>query len=432
MAPEPPIYRLPEELLLNIASHLSDSAAPKHLKNLCLVSRKFRPAGQDTLHTTAKLFASCGCHPKVNPVLKLLRTLVDRPDLALKIKTLRLRTVRKNINKLCEDQGFNLSPLRAWSLVKLEELGYTKSHSWHRTVQNSIESGFAGLLLILVPNLEHLDFWVKDHHRGPPSSECISGLFGGMTAPNSIIHGWRSIRHLTTSDTHVLKSGIKFDSLLSLDLKTISIGTILKLNGPRCLEGTENLRDLALTVSVQFADLLLIDKAEIQLSDLFEALGCSRLRSLKMLLINDGYHIGDDLTTQLDAGYFIDQLNTVQGTLETLEITLETTDDESELEWLLDMLTRPKKSMKSFVSLKKLVVPQVFLFTFGSAIWAQSNKICRPKDLPPMLETLEIMYPHEDIEEWVTGFIPRKSEERKVLPRFKELMLTCRIEVGTF
>jgi hypothetical protein len=105
-----------------------------------------------------------------------------------------------------------------------------------------------------------------------------------MSAPDSIINYWSTLRHLTTSDTHFFKSGINFASLTSLDLKTIFIGTILRLNGPGCLQGAENLQDLALTVSIQFADRLLIEKAEIQLGDLFEALGCVQLQSLKILL----------------------------------------------------------------------------------------------------------------------------------------------------
>ncbi|KAF1938251.1 hypothetical protein EJ02DRAFT_354953 [Clathrospora elynae] len=426
-----PIYRLPEELLLQIAASLPDSGKPTHLKNLCLVSSRVRAAAQEALHTTVKLAVSCGCHPKVNPVLKLLRTLFDRPDLASKTKTLRLVTVRKDVAKLCEGHSFDLQLLRTRSLARLGDLGYTKSHLWHRTIQNSIESGFAGLLLALLPNLVHLDFWVKDHFRGPPSSECMSGLFGDMTAPDSIVQGWKNLRHLTTSDTHLLKSGIEFNSLTSLDLKTISIGTILRLNGPRCLQGTENLRELALTVSMQFADRLLIEKAEIQLADLFDALGCSRILSLKIMLINDGYHIGDDLTTQLDAGYFMDQLNSVQSSLETLAITLETTDDESELEWLLDMAIHPKRSLRHFAALKQLVIPQAFLLATGSLIWAHRGKSCRPKNLPPMLETLELLYPEEDVEDWVTGFISTKIDQKKLPLNFRELTLTCRDEVGT-
>jgi len=281
---DPPIYQLPEELLLHVASYLPDAAAPTTLKDLSLTSRRFRSVAQDALYTTVKLSMSCGCHPKVSSLLRLVRTLLGRADLATKIRTLRIGTIRKNVAKLCEQQDFDLASLLARSLAKLEQMGYPASHPWHRTVRNSIESGFAGLLLVLLPNLTHLEVWVKDHPRGPPSGECISGLFGGMFAPASIIHGWSTLRHLTTSDTHLLKSGIHYENLKSLDLKTISIGTILRLNGRGCLQGAENLDDLALSVSIQFADRPLVEKAEIQLSDLFEALDCSRLRSLKMQL----------------------------------------------------------------------------------------------------------------------------------------------------
>ncbi|KAL1793513.1 hypothetical protein ACET3X_008495 [Alternaria dauci] len=248
-----------------------------------------------------------------------------------------------------------------------------------------------------------------------------------MSAPPSIVSGWSTLRHLTTSDTHLFKSGIDFACLTSLDLKTISIGTILRLNGPGCLEGAENLEDLALTVSVQFADRLLIEKAEIQLGDLFDALGCVQLRSLEILLINDGYHIGDDLNTQLEGGYFMDQLNSMQNTLETLAITLETPDDDSELEWLLDMVTSPKDTLRHFNVLKHLVVPQAFLFAAGSMSLA--SKSCQPKDLPPKLEILEVFYPGEEIENWVAGFASEEPGEHEP-PALREITLTCRDEVG--
>ena len=262
MPSQPAIYRLPEELLLQIASQLPDSAVPKHLKNLCLVSNKFRPAAQEALHSVAKLFVSCGCHPKVNTVVKLLRTLFDRPDLASKIRTLRFRTVRKNIAQLYTEQGFDLAALRVQCLSKLQELGYRKTHPWWCSINNSVESAFAGLLLILLPNLTHLDFWVKDHHRGPPSSECISGLFGSLTAPEAIRYGWKSLRHLTSGDTHFLKCEIDFEALTTLDLSTVSIGSVLRLNGPGSLQGTNNLRNLLLTTSIQFADRPLVRIAQ--------------------------------------------------------------------------------------------------------------------------------------------------------------------------
>jgi hypothetical protein len=141
----------------------------------------------------------------------------------------------------------------------------------------------------------------------------------------------------------------------------------------------------------------------------------------------------DDLATELDVGYLLDQLNSLKGSIETLAIMPESTEDETELEWLLDMITHPRKSLKHFTALKHLVVPQVFLFSTESAIYVPPSKSCRPKDLPPKLETLEILYPYEDVEDWVLGFIPPNSRSNgtKVLPNFRQLTLSCLEEVGT-
>ena len=162
-----PIQRLPDELLLHIASQLPDSGTPKHLKSLCLVSRRFYPAAQEALHSVAKLAVACGCHPEVNGVVKLLRTIFDRPDLAAKIRSLRFRTVRKNIAKVYEDQGFDLPAIRQQCLSKIATLGYGKKHPWWRSLENSIESAFAGVLLVQIPYLATLDFWVSTDSMRP-------------------------------------------------------------------------------------------------------------------------------------------------------------------------------------------------------------------------------------------------------------------------
>ncbi|KZM20172.1 uncharacterized protein EKO05_0002751 [Ascochyta rabiei] len=436
-----PLDQLPEELLLQVALYLPDSATPKHLKNLCLTSSALRPIAQEALHTTARLAISCGCHPKVNAVAKILRTLLDRPDLASKVKTLRFRAVRKGVEKVYVEHGFEFLDFRARCISKLDELGYRSAHLWRRSIDNSIESAFGGLLLALLPNLTDLDFWIKDHQRGPPSSECISGLWGGTSPPDAILHGWRNISHLVTGDTSLLKCGIEFDKLTSLDLRTISIGTVLRLNGPGSLQGAENLIDLNLTVSIQFADRPLVEKAEIEFSELLEALACRALKNLKILFINDGYHIGDDLTTELNTGYFLDQLRCFEKTLEYLSITLEAADDDGELEWLMDMCQHPTTSLKDFTVLKSLVIPQPFIFTARSSNWSPEGS-CQPRNLPPNLEQLELLYPHEDVEEWVEGFLDvnfyatssdaptHSSDAQRRTSTFKKLILICRDDAG--
>ncbi|KAF1933767.1 uncharacterized protein M421DRAFT_88908 [Didymella exigua CBS 183.55] len=371
-----PLHQLPEELLLQIALQLPDSATPKHLKDLSLTSRKLQPIAQEALHTTARLAISCGCHPKVNTVVRLLRTLLDRPDLASKVKTLRSRAVRKRVAKLYEETGFELLAFRDRCVEKLEELA------------------FGGLLLALLPNLIDLDFWIKDHQHSPPSSECISGLWDSTAPPETILRGWKSMQHLVTGDTSMLKCGIEFDRLTVLGLRTVSIGTVLRLNGPGSPQGAGN-------------------------------------------LINDGYHIGDDLSTELNTGYFLEQLSSVQKSLEMLSTTLETTED-GELDWLVDMCKRPNKSMKQFTALKPLTLPQPFVFETRTASWNPIDNF-QPNELPPELEQLELLFPDESVEEWARGFLsenfysassPVSVQEFIAGKRsLKKLILTCREDV---
>lgn len=426
-----PLDQLPEELLLQVALQLPDSATPKHLKNLSLTSRKLRPIAQEALHTTVRLAISCGCHPKVNAVVKLLRTLLDRPDLASKVRTLRFRAVRKRVERLYAESGFELLAFRDRCISKLEELGYQPTHAWWRSVNNCVESAYGGLLLVLLPSLTELDFWIKDHQRGPPSSECISGMWGSTAPPDSILHGWKNIQHLVTGDTAMLKCGIEFDKLTALDLRAVSIGTVLRLNGPGSLQGAENVTDLALTVSIQFIDRPLVEKAEIEFSDLLDALACRALKSLKIQFINDGYHIGDDLSTELSTGYFVAQLKIFQETLETLSMTLETTEDDGELDWLVDMCQHPTPTLRHFKALRSLTIPQSFIFD-GRTAWDAENN-CQPNELPPNLERLELLFPHESTEAWAQGFLSENYfHEFHVGGKYnlKKLVLTCREDVG--
>ncbi|KAJ8112681.1 hypothetical protein OPT61_g5006 [Boeremia exigua] len=432
-----PLEQLPEELLLQIASYLPDSGTPRHLKNLSLTSRHLRPIAQESLFTKAKLSICCGCHPKVNALIRLLRTLLDRPDLATKVRTLRFRAVRKGVEKVYAENGFDMPVFRDRCISKLEELGYHSTHPWWRSINNFIESAFGGLLLAVIPNLTEVDFWIKDTQRGPPSSECISGLWGGTSPPDAILYGWRNVKHLVTGDASMLKCGVQFESLTSLDLRTVSIGTVLRLNGPSSLQGAENVEHLALTVSMQFADRNLVNKAEIAFRELLDALACRALRKLKIVFINDGYHI-DDPTTELSATYFLNQLASVVKTLETLSITLETTDEDGELDWIIDMFQAPTTSMKTFSALKTLVIPQSFIFDAGSATLSIDNS-CMPKDLPPNLEELELLWPHERVEEWVEGFLDDSDNETSGSPpndadtrstKIEKLILTCRDDAG--
>lgn len=126
----------------------------------------------------------------------------------------------------------------------------------------------------------------------------------------------------------------------------------------------------------------------------------------------------------------------MRDSLETLAITHEITDDDSDLEWLLELLTNQKRSFKHFTNLKHLTIPQLFIFNAEPADWLED--CCQPRDLPPKLETLEILYPQTDIEDWVERFeLPEYQYNRalaiqaKLPSALRRITLTCRDEVGS-
>ena len=331
--------------------------------------------------------------------------------------------MRKPVDKLYPEHGTDLADLRNRCILKLEELGFQQTHPWWRSINNSIESSFGGLLLALLPQLTDVDFCVKDHQHGTYSSECISGLWGGTSPPKSVLHNWKNVNRLTTGDTSMLKCGIQLESLTALDLRTISIGTVLRLNGPGSLQGAENITDLTLSASLQFADKALVEKAEIEFGGLLEALACRALKTLSISLLNDGYNLEDEMP-DLNGGYFLSQLHSLRDTLETLAITIEAT-DRIEREWVVDMFRQPQGSLVDFSKLKSVTIPHVFLWSY----FLSDER--RPWDLPPNLEQLDLWWPTQRLEAWMQGLIRcHKGQPSKLPSQFRKLVLTCNEDVG--
>ncbi|RMZ70999.1 Drug resistance [Pyrenophora seminiperda CCB06] len=262
---------LPDELFLMVISFLPQSDGTENLgdgtmdlrnlcrvgtmdlRNLCLVSHKVRSIAQGALHSTVKIPDRITLQEQ-SLALKLLRTLFDRPDLALKIRDLSISASRQDITKPCEECGFELEPLRTQCLMRLGDLGYKRSHPWYRTIQNSIESGFVGVLLTLVPRLTRLGCWTTEYASNNSSGECVSGLFGSMMIPDCVVKEWVHLQHLTARDTTLLKCNAQLDSLTSLELTSITLGDVIYLTGPGCLQFTENLQHLSMGIQAIFGD----------------------------------------------------------------------------------------------------------------------------------------------------------------------------------
>ncbi|KAF2253725.1 hypothetical protein BU26DRAFT_548127 [Trematosphaeria pertusa] len=408
----PFVYRLPEEILLNTAEFLHDSRPA--LRNLCLVSSKLRPAAQQVLHSNAILQVSCGRHPNVNDAIRLLRTLLDRPDLAPKVKALRFSTVREDVDQLYAEKGFDLSGVREAALAKLTELGYGKPHPWWASVRNSIESAYCGLLFLLTPRLEDLWFTVKDHHRLPYTPDPISAFFGTSCPPNGPALAVESIKRLTTADLSLFRFGMDFANLTSLHVKDFHIESVLRLNGPNSIIGVPKLKNISVDTSIQFLDKERMINMRSDFGNIFAAFGCTDLDSLKIMLCFDAQHHD----TKFDVAYFMSQLHSVSSTLVSLDIDLDFVHEDVHVwDWFLRNCENPITSFAQFPELRTLKLPQDFLFRRhlgGTGI--------TPEELPPKLGTLRITAPTSDVEEWGRNFLNREFLEAPPL----SLTLRCK------
>ncbi len=437
-AEEAPIFRLPEELLLRVAFSLPNSFEPKHLKNFCLASKQFRPAAQEALHRFILLgdwFDYNFLGNAINPAIKLLRTLIDRPDLATKVRFLVLRALQSDVSMIYAKLKFDLQALRSRCLRQLENLGCEKIHPWCRSLENSIESAFVGVLLVLLPNITHADLMIHYPERDLPCTENLSAWFGRACPPQSLLSGWKRLQNLAISDLNLLRCGINLENLTALRLKYITPIALLSLNGRACLEGTTNLQDLSLEVSADF----LHDPAEygcdVHLKELLEALDCKKLRELSILLQTEFSALMTNVSFEdMEAGYFLSQISSVQDTLETLTI-----DFEGLTERRIDVLLSDifaSSSMKNFTSLKKLEIPTAFLLepdteTSPLVMQGDDTKTCLPRNLPPMLESLVLLYPAKHVEGWARiFFLDKNLKNNPCLPNFKDLVLSCHDEIG--
>jgi hypothetical protein len=411
------IYRLPDELLLQITAHLrAKKSAAQHssLRQLCLVSKKLLPIAQEQLYTAVVLPIPCGCHPGVNAAVQLLRTLLDRPKLACQIKGLRFSIVRRKVGTLYQSHGFDLCEVRGKCLAKLTEYQFAAGHPWRAALQDDFESAYGGVLLSLLPNLDELDFAVKDHHRGYLSVESISALFVTSYPPVTTVAALAKLRYISTADLSFLRD-IAFTNLKTIHLKRVDVRTALQLNGSNTLRGATQLGSLSLELSIQLLDEVYMHEMQVCLGDVFDALGCQKLAHLSIVLSNDAYPMGS--ARSFCAHYFTTQLELVSSTLRKLEIDVDPHEDGDEWSWFFGQCIKPIKSLDKFQELQQLKVPQEFLFKKPL-----DDAIIAPANLPRTLQRLDIVAPDKDVEDWARRFWDKSVD----LPDLKILCLRCR------
>ncbi|KAF2637729.1 hypothetical protein P280DRAFT_471908 [Massarina eburnea CBS 473.64] len=411
------IYRLPDELLLHVARQLRPRrrlATLGPLRSLSRTSKKLHSIAQEELYAGAWLPVSCGCHPRVNAAVQLLRTLLQRPERAAKVKKLRFSIVRRRVDELYREKQFDLDGIRAQCFKRLTALGYLEGHPWWTSLANDVESAYVGVLLSLLPNLETLHFTVREHHRGWPTLEPMSALFGMSTAPDAVVAALKNVRKLSTQDYGFMRD-VSISKLKQLSLTRLDTGTVLRLNGPNSLPGATELQELCVGVSVQLLEAMYMHEMRVCLRDLFEALGCKKLKTLRIMLFNDAYCLG--LTPVFSIQYFMKQLEPVLPTLRTLEIVLDFDDESTEWAWFFTQCEDPIESFEKLPVLEHLKLPQEFLFKYGG------DRGISPVNIPKSLKSLGIVAPDHDIIEWVMKLLTLDDSSNVGLKTF---VLHCR------
>ena len=203
---------LPDELLLDIALRLQ----PPDLKDLALTARQFRDIAQEALHTSISLRTHYQSLPE------LLRTLVTRPDLAKKVRSLQITGYRGPQQVYRSAVGYDDS----WDQVVTHAIKSTHSWpidqmKWASRVKYGDLHACIGLLLVLTDQLQNLAFCSGDNQdfMTPPS---LSLTFPGIaerhavTAPGTLL--LPHLRRLSVAWGEMDRSWSTFPKLLHLEL----------------------------------------------------------------------------------------------------------------------------------------------------------------------------------------------------------------------
>ncbi|KAF2183081.1 hypothetical protein K469DRAFT_213113 [Zopfia rhizophila CBS 207.26] len=161
---------LPEELVLNILSHIHGFPASlrrKTLLDFCLTSKRFARLGQGTLYSSIDLRPLTQFYAVNSAVFYLLRTLlIDRPALGSHVQKLTI-TLDVQYGAALTHSHPELYPYLEQKVRSLGLPSYTyEGESWLRLLRPSSGASYEAVLcvlLLLVPNLSHLSVGFSAH-----------------------------------------------------------------------------------------------------------------------------------------------------------------------------------------------------------------------------------------------------------------------------
>ena len=406
----PPIYSLATELYYQIANYLNNDNKYDVL-SLLKVSRRFKPVAEAVLYPKIAVYGGEDTDAWSNMPL-FLRTMLDRPDLARKVKSLAFGTMCMNVSDTDLDH-FEENNLREMCLEKILNMGYTKGHPWYQMVVSSFESALGGLLLSVLPNLVQLKLTIFDGQLVPTpySNDPLYGLFGTYQPPAAALACFQNITHLIIPGGHLQLLPLGFPNLVHLDIYKAHEFDLRRIHGPGSLRSGFNLRSLSIHIPWEIVDPDFHESFRVRLADLFKALGCKVLRKLELVLCRKSPH--EETLVTPDYAWLTEDLQVLAGSLE--ELAVRAVRLEPELTFPSFQGNPPINSLREFAALRKLVITQDILQDIDESM------IDLALFLPPNLRELEIDTPRENIDQWFEHLWAEKEQ----FPHLRLVQLAC-------
>lgn len=405
------IYTLPDEVLLDLAAYLQrDTCHYQDLMNLALVSRKMASIAQEVIYQKVKIDSDAEYENGLN-ILCFLETILDRPELARKTKTLDLLLHGQHYNDEFFREATSDTISRFAALFEKADqtwpsLRYIGVTHLVLRLEMRYATAYASLIIALLPNLTHLGFLLNRVYNFNDLPELDAKGFMYMFPSSTRLASFDSIQSLTISFQHIRLLNSGFPRLTSLVLYQLHLldwdlfeDTLVNLDYV-----IGDLKQLTIHMETDFSGFVGDDPWKLAILYLSQ-----RLRSV------DIPQLVVDIEEWGDWPSLIDGLQVGWSGTESLEIVAPHSPPDS------ISIT----SLDGFPRLRRLAMPYSALLSTADSLFVidpAGQKVHNPRildALPPSLEYLEITGCISTIQFWLECLL----KEHKRFPSLAKVMV---------
>ncbi|RMZ73625.1 hypothetical protein GMOD_00009366 [Pyrenophora seminiperda CCB06] len=462
LSPQKGLNTLPEELLLHIVTNFLDRPS---LLATCLTSKKFQRIASPVLYTHIVLDVPycTQYHGITTRIFRFARTLLDRPDLARRVRSLSLTTewVHKKKMSVRNERSEHMESilLSCWgnaiykAVAVVKELAgthacwATRSEDWIFGMKVGSGHAWAGLVLALLPRLEDLTIEVlagRSEEWQEYEEESVWDEYRFELAVTERLFGWaahgdkscldlatlpglRNLRVLKFFGGFIAPQWFVLPNLCSIQVGRgcklpagKDWGIILQEDASGNAMKKSKIRHLGLGMST-FAVVDEEDDYHKLSPDTISRTRFPCLDTLTIQLTNIDCQSEDmdilDWKLRGNMDFFLSCMGPVKKALRHFFLPIG--GDPTFLAWI-----EPVTSLAAFTKLKSLRIPQDLLLGENYGLCKDAPDIPDAEILfPKTLKLLTIQYPTAQIFDWLDIF--DKSVDKGAFPAFQGVHLLC-------